>query len=167
VYLIKPSSSRRYVAFSFFLFSLRALVLVLFCPNPDSHRHSPPVTFNFDAAEPPFTPSRRCLSVAIPLDFTTYPVFSLSLPFSGRRPSLSHHLADHTIRVIRLVSDTVKSVSDHTLDQTSGSRNRGVPMCEVHAGHLFHFSVAQCPKRREGVWKVILMALLGRLGQCW
>jgi hypothetical protein len=40
------------------------------------------------------------------------------------------------------------------------------PMCEVTASHLFYFSAAESPKRRNGTWKVTLMALLGRLCRC-
>jgi hypothetical protein len=118
VYLIK-SSSRRYVALNFFLFSLRALVLILFRPNPDSLTGTdPPLTRR------PLRP-RRCLSVAIPLGFT-----HLSSPRSP--PSLSQDDA-FTLwqnNITKLTGRIAKTVGEQTYSQTRGSQNGGGAPCQ-------------------------------------
>lgn len=152
------------------IFSLRALELVL-CPNPDSLD-----PFNLTPSRRLLRPHRH-LPVTIPFGFTTCPPLSLSSTFFKTIPSLIQHLAKphnladqqqtSAIRHGPRARDTQNGFSgapmpsadfglimlargDCLSDLDCQPQNNTHLMCEVHAGHLFHFSVAQSPKRREG-----------------
>ena len=119
----EPPSSRRMSRLSYFLlFSLHALKLVLFCPNPDS-LHSPSDTFDLDVAEPPSTPSPLS-----PLRRHTSRFYHLSSPLSLSQDDAFTLTASSKNHTIRLISDIAEGVNDQTLTQTWASRNGGVPL---------------------------------------
>lgn len=126
------SSSRRYIALNFF-FSLfgRSCPRSVLSKSRPSHQHSPSISSSiFDAAEPPFTPSRCCLSVAIPVRFTTYPLLSLFLPFLGTIPSFFQHLVkSHNSSGQRCRQERQQPDLSYCIrPKTRGSRNGGVPL---------------------------------------